>query len=109
MLIKGDNKNRGKWNVGIVKDLYHVADGEVRAVELRVGNKIYERVIQHLYPMELSCNLEGMNQDEKELNANAEEFRGTVHTQTAMQNVISTFVGGWVFRLDVLRGSLVQS
>ena len=27
--------------------------------------------------------------------------RGAVHTQTAMQNVTSTFVGGWVFRLDV--------
>ena len=36
-----------------------------------------------------------------------EQFRiskllsGAVHTQTDTQNVILTFVGGWVFRLDV--------
>ena len=28
-------------------------------------------------------------------------LRGAVHTQTATWNIISTFVGGWVFRLDV--------
>ena len=41
----------------------HGVDGEVRAQKLRVGNKVYERAIQHLYPFKLSCNLEGMNQD----------------------------------------------
>ena len=75
VLIKGDNKNRGKWNIGIVTDLYPGIDGEIRAVKLRVGNKVYERAIQQLYPMELSCNLEGRDQHEKELNADAEEFR----------------------------------
>ena len=63
VLIKGDNKNRGKWNIGIVTDLFPGPDGEARAVKLRVGNKVYEKAIQHLYPMELSCNLEGLNQD----------------------------------------------
>ena len=75
MLIKDDNKNRGKWNIGIVTDLYPGPDGEVRAVKLRVGNKVYEKVIEHLYPMELSCNLESLNQDEMELNTNAGEFK----------------------------------
>ena len=42
MLIKGDNKNRDKRNIGIVTDLYPGADGEVRAVKLPVGNKVYE-------------------------------------------------------------------
>ena len=50
VLIKGDNKNRGKWNIRIVADLYPGADREGRAVKLRVGNKVYERAIQHLYP-----------------------------------------------------------
>ena len=63
MLIKGDNKTRGKWNIGIVTDFYPGVDGEVRPQKLRVGNKVYERAIQHLYPFKLSCNLEGMNQD----------------------------------------------
>ena len=77
VLIKGDNKNRDKRNIGIVTDLYPGADGEVRAVKLPVGNKVYERTIQHLYTMELSCILEGMNQDGKELNANSKEFKTT--------------------------------
>ena len=34
VLIKGDNKNRSKWNIGIVTNLYPGADGEVRAVKL---------------------------------------------------------------------------
>ena len=38
VLIKGDNRNRGKWNIGIVTDLYPGPDGEVRAVKLCVGN-----------------------------------------------------------------------
>ena len=33
VLIKGDNKNRGKWNIGIVTDFYF----KVRTVKLRVG------------------------------------------------------------------------
>ena len=75
VLIKGDNKNRGNRNIEIVTDLYPGPDGEVRAVKLRVGNKVYEGAIQRLYPMELSCNLEGLNQDEMELNTNAREFK----------------------------------
>lgn len=35
MLIKGDNKTRGKWNIGIVTDFYPGVDGEVRAQKLK--------------------------------------------------------------------------
>ena len=38
VLIKGDSKNRGKWNIGKVTDLYSGTDGEIRAVKLRVTN-----------------------------------------------------------------------
>ena len=33
VLIKGGNKNRGKWNMGIVTKLFQGSDGEIRAVE----------------------------------------------------------------------------
>ena len=36
MLITRDNKNQGKWNIGIEANLYSGADGEIRAVKLRV-------------------------------------------------------------------------
>lgn len=36
VLITRDNKNQGKWNIGIGTNLYSGADGEIRAVKLRV-------------------------------------------------------------------------
>ena len=50
LLIKGDIKNKGKRNIGTVTDLFRRTDREIRAVKLRVGNKTYEKAIQHLYP-----------------------------------------------------------
>ena len=35
MLIKGDDKHRGKWNIGIVGELYEGKGNIIRAVELR--------------------------------------------------------------------------
>ena len=48
VLIKGENKNRGKWNIRIVINPYPRVDGEVRAIKPRVRNEVYERAIQHL-------------------------------------------------------------
>ena len=53
--IKGDEKNRAKWKLGIVDQLYPGRDGIVRAVRLRAGKSYLERPVQHLYPLELSC------------------------------------------------------
>ena len=73
VLIKGDNKNRGKWNIGIVTKLFKGKDDEIRAVELRAGRDKLERAIQHLYPLELSCDVNRQPHDP--LNVNANEFR----------------------------------
>ena len=73
VLIKGDSKNRGKWNIGIVLDLHIGKDGEIRAVKLRVRDLIIERPIQHLYPLELSCDINTVNH--VDLDVNAKEFR----------------------------------
>lgn len=37
VLIKGDERNRGKWKIGIVERLIKGRDGIVRAVRLRAG------------------------------------------------------------------------
>ena len=35
VLIKGDDKHRGKWNIGIVEELYEGKNNVIRAVKLR--------------------------------------------------------------------------
>ena len=37
VLIKGDEKNRGKWKIGIVKQIIPGRGGNVRAVKLKTG------------------------------------------------------------------------
>ena len=56
VLIQSDERNRGKWNVGIVVKLIKGRDGVVRAARLRAGKSFLERAIQQLCPMELSCD-----------------------------------------------------
>ena len=54
VIIKSEEKNRGKWPLCIVKELYPRRDGVVRAVKVRSGRNFLERPVQHLYPLELS-------------------------------------------------------
>ena len=56
VLIQGDERNRGKWNLGIVAKLIKGRDGVIRAARLRAGKSFLERAIQQLCPMELSCD-----------------------------------------------------
>ena len=77
VIINSDERNRGEWPLGIVEQLYEGKDGIVRAVKLRAGKKFMERPIQHLYPLELSCDIRSNQETETtaELNADATEFR----------------------------------
>ena len=74
VLIKGDEKNRGKWNIGIIEKLNRGRDGILRSVRLRTGKSILERAVQHLYPMELSVDGE-QNPDHDELKPTSSESR----------------------------------
>ena len=77
VIIKSDERNRGEWPLGIVHELFEGKDGVVRAVKLRAGKSFMERPVQHLYPLELSCDI-GNRQTTKtttELNAEDTEFR----------------------------------
>ena len=58
VLIKGEERNRGKWKIGIVVKLIRGRDGIVRAAKLRTGTSHIERAVQHLYPMELECDIQ---------------------------------------------------
>ena len=57
MMLKGEHRNRGSWKVGVVEDLITGKDNVVRGVKLRVGKTVLERAIQHLYPLEISCDV----------------------------------------------------
>jgi len=79
VLIQSPERNRGKWNIGIVDKLIKGRDGVVRAIRLRAGKSYLERAIQHLYPMELSCDRQQEDEEEREeasqMNPCAQEFR----------------------------------
>ena len=79
-LIKGDNKHRGKWNIGIVEELYEGKNNVIRAVKFCSRKTYIERSIQFLYPLELSCDTwkrqKTVYQCSKQpLNVNENEFK----------------------------------
>ena len=80
VLIKGNDKYRGKWNIGIVEELQEGKDNVIRAVKLRSRKTYIERQIQFLYSLELSCDTwkrqKMFHQCSKQpLNVNASEFK----------------------------------
>jgi len=58
VIVKSEERNRNQWPLAIVTELYTGRDGVVRAAKLRKGKGHIERAIQHLYPLELSCDVE---------------------------------------------------
>ncbi|XP_078345136.1 uncharacterized protein LOC144667518 [Oculina patagonica] len=74
VILKSEDKNRGKWPLGIVQELYPGRDGVVRAVKLRSGKSFLERAVQHLYPLELSSDSVA-RAPSRVLNADATVFR----------------------------------
>ena len=37
VMIKGEDKRRGKWKIGIVKELYRGKDQEIRSVQIKTA------------------------------------------------------------------------
>ena len=56
VIIKSEDKNRNQLKLGIVEDLITGRDGVVSGSKLRAGKSHMERAVQHLYPLELTCN-----------------------------------------------------
>ena len=78
VIIKADAKNWGKWEIGIIENIFMAKDNPIRLVGIRTGKKVIERPVQLLYPMELHCHSKlttSYTQDDKTLNVNAEEFQ----------------------------------
>ena len=78
ILIKGDEKCKGKWKVGTVDKLYRGKDGVIRAMGLRTSKPYVEHPTQCLYPFELHCDVEKetslVGTNTSTLDANAKQY-----------------------------------
>ena len=75
VVIKSSERNRNSWPLGIVESLIEGRDGVVRGARLRGGRSHIERPIQHLYPLELSCDRDGVRGTTTTLDPGAPAFR----------------------------------
>ena len=95
VIIKGDEKNRGKWKIGIIENIFMGKHNTIRSIRIRSGKNIIERPIQLLHPMELPCDSKSTTkntQDDKTLNVNAEEFRPKRSAAVAVEQKIRNIV-----------------
>ena len=88
VIIKGDEKNRSHWKTGIVERLINGRDNVVRAIRLRAGKSYLERPVEHLYPLELHCNIKKPEETIK-LNPTANEFKSKRDASTIARILIN--------------------
>ena len=84
VLIRSEERNRGKWPLGVASALFNGRDGVVRAAKLRAGKAFLERPVQHLYPLELSCDSKPVNEPAK-LNPETQPVRARRDAAVAAQ------------------------
>ena len=60
VIIKDEQKNRNQWKLAIVAELIKWRDNITRAAKLKSSKGNLERAIQHLYPLELTCDMQQM-------------------------------------------------
>ena len=76
VIVKGEEKNRGKWTLGVINDLIVDKCNIVRGAKLRTGKIDIERPIQFLYPLELNrTEFRESSIKAKKLSVNAKGFR----------------------------------
>ena len=93
VIIKGDEKNRGFWKLGIVTSLIKGKDGIVRGVKLRAGKSIMERPLQHIYPLELKMETLKLNLKAKEFEPNSVVAKQTRGAKENAKALIRHFAG----------------
>ena len=57
VLIKKQERNRRKWKIDIVDELYYGRNDVISAVKLRSEKSFIKRPIQHLYRSKLNCDI----------------------------------------------------
>jgi hypothetical protein len=92
VLIKGDERNRGKWKIGIIESFIVGRDGVIRGARLRAGKSHIERAMQHLFPMELSCDIYptediGPTHEEQEKSSERTTIAAAVEARERIANI----------------------
>ncbi|XP_028419027.1 uncharacterized protein LOC114544609 [Dendronephthya gigantea] len=70
VIVQEENQPRNRWKLAMVTRLISGRDNVTRGAVLKTGKGTLERPIQHLYPLELSCDRE----ETQPLNPNAPEY-----------------------------------
>ena len=73
VIVRTDNKNRGKWPLAVVQQIFPGRDSYTRAAQLTTSKGVIERPVQHLYPLELQC--ETIAPVTQQLNPHAQTYR----------------------------------
>ena len=85
IFIKGD-KRKTQMEVGVVERLIQGRDGVIRGTRLRAGKTHLERLLQLLYPLELTCDRSERRRGET-LRADAREFQPRRTAADARQRI----------------------
>ena len=72
VILRSEERNRNHWPLGIIEKLIEGRDGVARAAKVRTRKTVLESAIQHLYPLELSCD---RSNNATPLNPTAPPFR----------------------------------
>ena len=74
IIIKSEERNPAHWKMGVMENAITGHDGVIRGAKLKSGKSHLERPIQHLYPLELSCDT-SVQTPLKTLHADASVYR----------------------------------
>ncbi|PFX23509.1 Retrovirus-related Pol polyprotein [Stylophora pistillata] len=104
VIIKSEEKNRAQWKLGVVEDLITGRDGVIRGAKLKSGKVHLEHPIQHLYPLELSCD-KSVQTPPATLNADTPVYRPRRDAAAAARlskvfSVLEATSGYWQVKLD---------
>lgn len=76
VIIKSKEQNRNKWKLGIVVNLMSGCRRGIGVAKLRTGKGYRERAVQHIYPLELLCDMTKTAEKETQnLDKNAEVLK----------------------------------
>ena len=56
VMIKDESKERGKWKISIISELFQGKDDQIRGAQVKTPRGYLDRPIQLLYPLALHCN-----------------------------------------------------
>lgn len=73
VVIKGNERSKEQWNLGIITKVYLGRDGDVSS-QAESWKIVLEQAIQQLYSLELLCDITAPAQEHR-VNAEAEEFQ----------------------------------